>query len=183
MSYQQQPPIWPPQPAKKRRPLMWIAIAALSVLVGGALLGGILDATDGNGTPAAGHSKAALPQDPCGGGLCQTEPVVAATTPDVIYTPKAKDFELTPKVTSKQCFGSAGCSVDIEVRVGYEGSTLSENDTWQVTYQLTGDESGPIIGSFELTGTTYDVNKEFLSTKSSKTKISIKVTDVEKVGL
>ncbi|BCY13187.1 hypothetical protein L3i22_082750 [Actinoplanes sp. L3-i22] len=85
---------------------------------------------------------------------------------------------MTPKITKKQCFGSAGCNVRIKVEVGYDGPTLSEDDTWEVTYQVIGDESGPIVGTFELTGTKYDQDEISLSTKSSTTKISVKVTDV-----
>ena len=76
-----------------------------------------------------------------------------------------------------------GCNVTLQVKMGYGGPDLSEDDTWAVTYRITGDESGPIIGTIEVTGDQYDVNTEILSTRSSKTKISIKVTDVEKVGI
>ncbi|MFI1996069.1 hypothetical protein [Actinoplanes sp. NPDC020271] len=107
-----------------------------------------------------------------------TEPEPAATTAAPGPTPAASDLTLTPKITRKQCFGSAGCHVDIKVEVGYAGPTLSEDDTWEVTYQVSGAESGPIVGTFELTGTKYDQDEISLSTRTSSTKISVKVTDI-----
>jgi hypothetical protein len=110
------------------------------------------------------------------------EPVPTETTPAPGPSLAATDLTLTPKVTEKQCFGSAGCNVTVKITVGYGGPTLSEDDTWEVTYQLTGDESGPIVGSFELSGAKYDQDEISLSTKSSKTKITAKATDVEVSG-
>jgi hypothetical protein len=66
--------------------------------------------------------------------------------------------------------------------MAYGGPALSEDDTWEVTYQVSGDEDGPIIGTFEVTGTSYEVQEESLSTRSRNTKVGVEVTDVEKVG-
>jgi hypothetical protein len=50
-----------------------------------------------------------------------------------------------------------------------------------VTYQISGDESGPIIGTFNIHGNgKYDVNEEFLSTPSENTPVRVKVLDVER---
>lgn len=92
------------------------------------------------------------------------------------------NIELSLKTTEKQCFGSAGCIVKVKVEAGWD-STLSPDETWEVTYEITGDESGPIVGSFDVTGQQYDVNTENLSTKSKSTKIRIKVTSVDKLGI
>lgn len=194
MSYPpQQPPVTPgydsppPQgdwtpPKKTGRAIPWL-IGVLGVLLI-VVFGLVVALANGSGKPTAGASQASppLPQDPCGGGICATTPISAAAPPDS-YQPKVSDFKLTPKITDKQCFGSAGCNVDLEVKVAYGGPPLSADDTWRITYQITGDESGPIIGSTDITGENYDLNEESLSTKNSKTKITIKVTDVEKRGL
>lgn len=178
--YTQQPPPgdWTPPAPKGRGPLPWLVGAlVVAVLVVGGLIAVLVN---GGNEPTAGASPTPpLPQDPCGGGICQTTTQPVSTG----YTPKPSDFILTPKITDKQCFGSAGCNVDLEVKMTYAGAGLSDDDTWLVTYEITGDESGPIIGSIEVKGDTYEINDESLSTKSSKTKISIKVTDVEKRGL
>lgn len=178
-----QPPTTPPPAPRKRRVLIWVGLA-LAAIVGLGLAGGILSAAQDLGKTSAPTNAAPLPQDKCGGGVCDAGTAAQpAVTTAAAPVPHAPDFELTPKIRSKQCFGSAGCLVDVQIKVGYDGAPLSDDDTWQVTYELTGDESGPIIGSFEVTGSTYDENTESLSTKSSRTKIKIKVTDVEKVGL
>jgi hypothetical protein len=53
---------------------------------------------------------------------------------------------LTPKTRDRQCFGSAGCNVRVKVETAYKGAPLSEDEMWEITYQLPGDESGPIVG-------------------------------------
>lgn len=94
------------------------------------------------------------------------------------------DIELSLKTTQRQCFGSAGCNVTVEVRASVDQlvlDALPADGTWDVTYQISGDESGPIIGTFSLYGNgKYDVNEEFLSTRSSNTPVRVKVIDVER---
>jgi hypothetical protein len=97
----------------------------------------------------------------------------------------ASDVKLSLKVTDKECFGSAGCNIVAQVRAQHrdgKGAFVSDS-TWLVTYEINGVEDGPVIGSFEITGGEYDVNEEYLPTKNSKSKPSIKVTSVEKLGL
>lgn len=183
--YPTQPPAgdWTPPPAKKRGPVPWL-IGALVVLV--LTVGGLIAAlaNSGGGTPAAGPTTAPLPQDPCGGGVCQTEAAeqVATVTPDAVYTPKAADFKLTAKITSKHCFGSAGCNVEFEPDLSYGGFTLDEDVTWRLTYEATGIEDGPLIGTVEVTGPKYESESELVETRSSKSKITLKITGLEKLG-
>lgn len=168
----------PPQAEPKSRLLpALLALLALSILGVVGLIIALANTSQSTNAPAStGVQRAAEP--------AAVDPVTETTTPaPTAYTPKVKDFALTPKILDKECFGSAGCNVEVKVDVTYAGPALSDDDTWLVTYEVTGDEDGSVIGSLELTGDVYEVNDEFLSTKSSKTKISIKVTDVEKVGL
>lgn len=169
-------PWTPPAPPRKRNTTKIVLLAVAGVLglcVSAGAVGALLDTgkTSAPGTTVGPVGEVGVPARP------------AVTTRPAAARPAASQFRLTPKITEKQCFGSAGCNVTLKVQVGYHGAPLSEDDTWEVTYEISGDESGPIIGSFETTGTTYDVRTEMLSTKSSKTKIAIKVTDVEKVGI
>jgi hypothetical protein len=76
-----------------------------------------------------------------------------------------------------------GMQRDRAGRDGLQRADVSEEDTWLVTYEITGDEDGPAIGTLELTGTMFTADEEDLSTRSSSTKIGIKVTDVTKVGV
>lgn len=177
----QPPPIWPaqPPPSKSRGPLLWIVGAVVVLLV--AIAGGIGYAVNAGGKPVAAASSAPpLPQDKCGGGLCQTEPVAEATTPSAAYTPSAVDFELKVKITRKHCFGSAGCNVTFEPDVTYAGTQdLDPSTTWQVTYEIDGVEDAPQVSSLTVQGTQVTYDDEDVSTKSSKAKITLKVTSVE----
>ncbi|MCW2768490.1 MAG: hypothetical protein JWO11_4449 [Nocardioides sp.] len=185
MSHPDQPtsstpnPYWPPQPTKpagkSRTP--WLIAAALIVLLVGGVAAGILVASRSGHTATA----AADVQTPVEEHLApQTD---TATTPAVSVTPAASDIKLTAKITSKHCFGSAGCNIDFKVDMAYSGPALSDDDTWDITYEVTGVEDGPLIGTLELTGTTFTGSEESASTTSSKKKLSIKVTGVDKVGI
>jgi hypothetical protein len=167
-----------PAPKKSRLPLILAAVAGLAVVI--AVTVGITVAAQNGTSPAATKSS--------GQSAWDKEQAAAATTPDptpavVENTPAASDMRLTLKTTSKECFGSAGCLLTVKVNLGYNGPTLSTDDTWQITYEIGGVSDGPLIGSFEMTGDEYQVNEENLSTKSSKSKVTVKVTSVEKVGL
>lgn len=169
---------WTPPAPKKRGPLPWLigAVAVLVLAVGGltvALVSG------GGGKPATGTTTPPLPQDKCGGGICQTEPVVSATTPDAAYTPTPADIKLTPKITDKQCFGSAGCSVTFRVDLEYSGIPLDSDTTWLVIYEINGVDDAPQVGNLELTGTKFTSQEEDVDTASTKSKITLKVTSVE----
>lgn len=112
-----------------------------------------------------------------------TTPTTPTTTePAAAATPEAADFKLTPKITEKHCYGSAGCNVSFEVDLAYDGPTLDESDTWRLTYEVSGVDDGPLIGTLEVNGRRYDRASENAGTKSSKAKLTIKVTDVEKIG-
>jgi hypothetical protein len=184
-----------PQPAPVRRPrLPWIigGAAAFVIVVGGTA--GITIAAMSNSEPTS-KAVAAEPlsaweqeqqrlageRDLDGDSDIAATPAAEPTTAGP--TLSASDITLRPKVTDKQCFGSAGCSVTIKIDMSYRGPDLSPDETWAVTYEVSGDEDGPIIGTFDITGDQYTVNEESLSTKSKSTKVSIKVTDVEKLGI
>jgi hypothetical protein len=168
-----------PAPKKSRLPLILAAIVGLAVVI--AVTVGITVAAQHGSSPAASKTSGQSAWD-------KEQQAAAATTPDptppvVDNTPAASDLKLTLKTTDKQCFGSAGCNLTVKVNLGYNGPALSTDDTWQITYEIGGVTDGPLIGSFELTGDEYTVNEENVETKSSKSKVTVKVTSVEKVGL
>jgi hypothetical protein len=200
MTYQ--PPSWPPQPQpygqqppivpgqnwgappppfvpppkktsmKKRVVAVVAGVPALIVVAFG------LSALSNDNSGTSSHPAAAVDIKAGSGDGTVADPADTPTADAV--TPKASDFKLTPKITRKQCFGSAGCNVDYQVTLGYSGPALNDDDTWDVTYEATGDESGPITNQIEVTGTQYSGESQSISTASSGTKIKIKVTDVEK---
>jgi hypothetical protein len=143
-----------------------------------------------------GYAAGSTPAEDVTTGQPVTPPDSSSASPSSVESPSPipspttagdltrTDVELTLKTTEKQCFGSAGCSVTVGVRAAVDQAvidSLPADGTWDVTYQITGDESGPIIGTFSLYGNgKYDVNEEFLSTRSSNTPIRVNVTDVER---
>lgn len=178
-------PAQPVTPARRRSPF-WTGLAVGAVLaVGTGIAGFALGATITDDKPTA-----AAPTTPSAWELeQQAQPEPALDEGDVAATPTAgpvltaSAVKLTPKVKDKNCFGSAGCSVTVKLEMGYTGPDLSPDETWEVTYEVRGGEDGPIIGTFEVTGPSYTVPEEDVSTPSKNTEITAKVTDVEKLGL
>jgi hypothetical protein len=118
----------------------------------------------------------------------ETSPTVSPSpppppSPEALSLTK-QDVHLSLKTTEKQCFGSAGCNVSVQVRLAMDeavADALPPDGTWDVTYEISGDESGPLIGTFSLYGDgKYDVNEESISTRSSNTPVRVKVIDVER---
>lgn len=94
--------------------------------------------------------------------------------------PEAKDFEVGLRTISKQCFGSAGCTTVVEPEISFVGgNTLASGYECDLTYTITGDESGEIVQTATSTGgTSYLVNRTVVSTPKSKTKIGASVASV-----
>ena len=93
------------------------------------------------------------------------------------------DVKLTLKTTQKECYGSAGCNVTVEVNVS-DDLDKQGDDAYDVTFTVTGDSDGPTIDTVTLNADhSYTKPEEFLSTSSSKTKVSVAVDSVEKDGL
>jgi predicted small secreted protein len=112
------------------------------------------------------------------------QPVEETTAPEYV-TPTADDFEITLKTTHRQCFGSAGCNVTVEPDLTYAGTVVSLDPaiTYDITYEITGDESGPVVNTLTLSaGTSIRYTPSDLSTASSYTKVSVKITDVSQAG-
>lgn len=175
----------PPAPKRKNRlPLILLAAgAALFVVV----LTVVITLAAGSGTPAAkptaasawdrGQSATATPVDEGEVGVPTDQPTPGPTL-------HASDITLSLKTTSKECFGYGfGCSLTVQVKMSLTGMTPDAADTWQVTYEIRGIKNAPLVGSFEVTGETYESNEEFVDTTGSKVKPTIKVTSVDKVGI
>jgi hypothetical protein len=82
------------------------------------------------------------------------------------------------KTLSMQCFGSAGCHV--EIRLTVSGLPVTDGVSVELTVRVTGDESGPTIETITLDeGDSYDAPELMLTTASSATEIKASVTGVE----
>jgi hypothetical protein len=110
----------------------------------------------------------------------KTEPT---ESPTPAWTTSKDDWEANLKIVHKQCYGSGlGCSIEAKVKLGYygESSTVPEDATIEVTYKIKGAKNGPVVGSTEVTNQTeYDVNTEYLDTRSRSSKLTVVVTSVE----
>lgn len=95
-----------------------------------------------------------------------------------------RDVKVTPRIKSKQCFGSAGCSVELAVSLGWTIPDPGKLDgTYDVTYTLTGDEDGPVIETLTVyPNGRYDVPYDAsLYPPYSSTPIRAIVTRVTKI--
>lgn len=148
-----------------KKPLTWLVAGSAAVLIG---VGGI------GCTPTDTMEK--------GEKSAQTEKKDQAQAE---YQPKPKDFQVDLKTKSKQCFGAGvGCNVEVKPNLTYTGpGDIDASKTYEITYQVSGDESGPVTDTLTLTnGDEYDVFMPLLlSTPSSGTEVSAEVTQVEEV--
>jgi hypothetical protein len=172
-------PSTPIAPKPKASKLPWIIGGCLAALLIAIAVVGLVVSI----RPAHIAATAPAPTSAAEHLITNPEPALPTDTPEPTVSLEADNVKLTAKITSKECFGSAGCNVSFKVRMAYSGPTLSTDDTWEVTYEVTGIEDGPLVGSFNVTGDEYEVNEESVSTTSSKKKLTIKVTSVDKVGI
>jgi hypothetical protein len=180
---QSAPPTQPLPPAKKPKRFGWPTLIITAVV---SLFVGILFASAGEPTTPTSTVTEAGPVERSEIGSNPGEPTEEPTQEPAPteYTPKKSDWALKIKTTDKQCFGSAGCNVTVKITPQYAGASrdaLPDEGTIDITYKVTGDESGPITGTAtaQLADGTVDTPEESLSTRSSGTKITATVTDVE----
>lgn len=168
-----------PTPAKRSKlPLIVGALLAGVLVLGGAGIGAAWFFTRDDKPATKVATAWDLEQKANQSGAAQPEPALTET-PGPLLT--KDDLKLTLKTVDKQCFGSAGCSVDVKVQAtlltGFEST-----ETWEVTYQVTGGTDGAVIGNFQLTDGRYDMNEESIDTDRESDKLAVKVTSVERIG-
>jgi hypothetical protein len=148
-----------------RKTTIAAVVAAALIAVGCSSGGGDKNATD----PApAGTARVGA----------SAQPPAAVTGAGTLTT---RDVKLTVKTTSKQCFGSAGCSVDWTIVPAVDTAKLGDRDVL-ITYEVRGVEDGPQIGSFTLGADgsySSDEVKGFGQTKSKSAKLTAVATAVE----
>jgi hypothetical protein len=171
----------PTPPAKPKRTLSnGIVIGAAAAVIAAVIGTGIfvVQATNGDDRPASTSSSSQATEE--------SEPVVDEETeePDLdlyVTDVTADDFAIELRTKSKQCFGSAGCNLVVEPELTYNGDTteLDPALTYEITYEISGDESGPILQTAEVTDqTTVTFDTTMVSTPSRGTELSVEVTDV-----
>ncbi|MFI9810184.1 hypothetical protein ACIHEJ_38835 [Streptomyces sp. NPDC052301] len=184
MSDTTQPPVFPPPlppepptPAKKNRTNLVIIGAATAVIA----------AVIGTGTVVVNSQDHGGKQDSKAGAAPSVK-ATAASEPDPTPTYVDVDensFTIELKTTKRQCFGSAGCNLTVEPRLTYLGDdgSIDPDAVYEITYEIHGDESGPVIETAELTDqTSLNYTPSVISTTSAATKVSVEITDVEAQG-
>lgn len=116
------------------------------------------------------------------GDIAPAEPAdpVPATDDDLTDTfgadlPAPEDFTLDVVVTSKQCFGSAGCSVVYDIDASWPAYADGDYD---VIYEVRGGEDGPVIDTLEVTGDEYSYLPGFVGTASEGAELTAVATQV-----
>jgi len=110
----------------------------------------------------------------------QPEPAADETEiPEEAGLPKPRDFQIAVLIREKKCFGSAGCSLTIQIKPRYLGPLDLTGGYYDVTYEVRGGTDGPMVNTFTLEdGTASFDEEEYLDTASSGSKISARVTAV-----
>jgi hypothetical protein len=176
---QPQPSLAPVMRAPKQKRFGWptVIITALVSLGVGGIAG---SASSSDGTTATGRAPTVATAEQ------SSEPAEEPTAEPTGYTPAKSDWVLRVKIKDKQCFGSAGCNVTAKITPYYTGAGSIETDlpdegVIELTYKVTGDESGPITGTLEIdcADQTNEIGEESMSTRRSGTQVKATVTDVE----
>lgn len=157
----------------------WVIALASGILGLGAGYGVALLTADDTTSSAASDSTSGNDPRPVD-NTPTTAPDDAFDTPPVL--PEPEDFEIGLKVTSKQCFGSAGCNVEFKIDLDsfYTGDAdlTRIDDPITVTYEIEGAEDA-YVDSLVIDGGNVRYNPTgHVSTPSESTELSVKVTDV-----
>ncbi|WP_245641248.1 hypothetical protein [Streptomyces megasporus] len=183
-SQPEQPPAAASAEAKRlsNKVVIGAAAAVIATIIGTGIV--VVQAIDNDDSgPTATASASSSPTEDVAATAANEEPtpeppVYADLTPD--------SFTITLRTTAQQCFGSAGCNVTVEPDLSYVGLSddIDPDATYEITYEIKGDESGPVIGTAKLSErTTLNYTPSSISTASSDTKLSVKITDVRKTGV
>ena len=172
----------PKKPRSKEARIGWMIFAGLGIFALGVIVGAApsSNSTTDASSPAPTVTVTAPNTGP------SPDPVVTPTNkPSVpppapkVTAPTVKDFKLTVKTLTKQCFGSAGCNVTFRILVTYSGPELDPSKEYEVLYEVRGGEDGPIANKLTVSGGESSVDEEeMVSTPKSSTKLVAVVTDL-----
>lgn len=176
------PPEFPPQPAPpaKKRSSNAVIIGAAAAVIAAVVATGVfvVQTRDNDSKPTAAASNTP-------GKDAETTVAEEADAEPTYEAPDVDDFTMTLRTTERQCFGSAGCNLTVEPRLSYAGAgDLDPDAVYEITYEISGDDSGPVIETAELSDeTTLDYTESMISMASAGTKVSVKITDVTAQGV
>ncbi|MER5750644.1 hypothetical protein [Streptomyces sp. NPDC002088] len=182
MSITPLPPAFPPSapsaPLKKNRTnaiIIGAAVAVIAAIVGTGVV--VVQSRDDDSKPSAAASASSTPDADVTDAAADTEPTY--TTLD------AGSFSIDLKTKSRQCFGSAGCNLTVEpdLTLAVDSGSVDPDAVYEITYEIHGDESGPVIETAELSErTSLNYTPTLIQTASASTKVSVEITDVTAQG-
>lgn len=176
----------PPAPPTKTKRFGFVALGVSGIV--GLVLGAAMFAGGDTATTAAAPAAEPAPTvtvtetapAPEAEPEAEPEPDPEPEGPDpATYEPKKSDWKVKVKETGKQCFGSAGCNVELTIQPEFNGdaSTVPDTGTIEVTYEITGAED-PLIDTFSVTGGEVSWTKtQNVQTSSKSSKLKAKITD------
>lgn len=164
-----------PAPRRRRRAWPWLLGVAVLLLIGCSV--GAVALIGSGAEQAAKTHPFATPQTmstPARNGGVPSTPAPAKGAELV-----ASDLTLTAKITQRQCFGSAGCNVQYTIRLA---TNRAIDDAYTVTYTVHGFDDGDQVGTLDVADDgTYEQDPYMAgSVKSAKTKLVVKITEVER---
>jgi hypothetical protein len=141
-------------------------VVALAALIVGVLIGGGVGWAIGH----AGRSSEKAVQASVAATDSTTSTVRATTTTVSHYVPVPADFNIEIIETSRQCFGTAGCSIQYTINPTYVGPRPPDpSKTFTVIYDVQGGES-PKTANFTIKGSKASFQQgDYISTPPNPT--------------
>ncbi|MFE5394007.1 hypothetical protein ACFQ9U_05520 [Streptomyces sp. NPDC056568] len=160
-------------PGKRRRKALGIgaAVTIVAAVIGTGALATHRPGDDGARATAARSSAPAE---------ALASPEAKAPTPKAVHTePTVDDFLITLHTTERQCSAHAGCTVVVEPDFAYIGADDTDPvASYDVTYEIRGDRSGPITATAELYPESMSFSPTRVETVSSDTKVTVRMTGI-----
>lgn len=170
------PSIPPSPPAPRKSRTNAVIIGAAAAVIAAVVATGIVVVQSGSD-----DSKPAAAAEPSLFGSDGTIDPTADPTPTYDEV-DADNFSIELRTTKRQCFGSAGCNVTVEPELTYLGDSdnISPDAVYEITYEIHGDDSGPVIETAKLTNrTSLNYTPSLISTASANVEVSVEITDVQ----
>jgi hypothetical protein len=173
------PPAFPPPEAPtrpRRHRTSAIVIGSAAAVIAAMVTTGVVVRSTSDDDKPAGVAASSVPDADAVSPVMEPDPEPTYAVVD------ADSFSIDLRTTARQCFGSVGCNVTVEPELTYLGSSgdLDPDAVYEITYEIHGDESGPVIQTAELTDqTSLSYKPSLISTASaSSTELSVEITDI-----
>ncbi|AKZ59756.1 hypothetical protein SAM23877_6711 [Streptomyces ambofaciens ATCC 23877] len=160
-------------PEKPRRKALVIGatVTTIAAVIG---IGAIVTHRPGDDGLRATTARSSAPAE------APASPEAQESTPEAVYAePTVDDFLVTLHTTKRQCSGNAGCTVIVEPDFAYIGADDTDPvASYDVTYEIRGDRSGPITATAELYPESMSFSPTMVETASSDTRVTVRMTGI-----